>query len=58
MAMESYYTSFFSAIEKGDHNTVVQFLTNGEMHSVIRDENEEGKTAFQIALETKNYGKY
>ena len=50
-------TEFFNAIKKGDINYIIQLLSDETSNSVINTENEEGKTALQVALETHNYGK-
>ncbi len=55
--MENSCAVFFSAINIGDVNKIVQLLINEETYRVVNAENEEGKTAFQVALENKNYGK-
>ncbi len=54
--MENNCAGFFSAIEKGDVTKVTQLLGNDDMYKVVNLENEEGKTAFQVALEKNHYG--
>ncbi len=55
--MENKCTGFFSAIERRDVTNIVQLLTNEETYRAVNAENEDGKTAFQVALESKAYGK-
>ena len=49
--------NFFCAVTKGDLNSVMQFLHNEESGGVINMENEEGKNALEVAMESNNYGK-
>ncbi len=49
-------TDFFSVIERGDVEKISQLLINDDTYKVVNVENEEGKTAFQMALENKHYG--
>ena len=48
---------FFRAVSKDDLNSVRQFLCNKESMGVINMENEEGKNALEVAMESNNYGK-
>ena len=48
---------FFRAVSKDDLNSVRQFLCNKESIGVINMENEEGKNALEVAMESNNYGK-
>ena len=56
--MEDIITEFFRAIEKGNVDSVVQLIRDEKNYNVVNAENEEGKNAFQVALEYKHFGKW